>query len=73
MILIKIPTDYYSTEELTVFNKAEFDALLDYKVGKDYKIDFEERYKPEKLGINPLYYITIRELEEYRKYITENF
>ena len=71
-VLARVPTDYYSSEELEVFSKADSNTLPEYKVNINYKIKFEDSYRPKELGINPLYRITLRELEEYRKYITEN-
>ncbi|MCV5147901.1 hypothetical protein OFB99_24885, partial [Escherichia coli] len=71
-VLAKVPIDYYLLEELIVFSKAESNTLLKYKLNINYKIELEEGYWLEDLGINPLYRIILRELEEYRKYIIEN-
>lgn len=71
-VLKKVPKDYYILENFEVFNKVEFNTLPKYKLSIDYKIVFEDGYRVEELGINLLYYITLRELEEYRKYIINN-
>ena len=71
LVLFKVPDYYHSPEELEVFNKEESDILPKY-TPLDYKIELENEHKPSELGINPLYRITLTELEEYRKYITEN-
>lgn len=73
VILVKVPVDYYLIEKLEVFNEVDSNTLLEYKPSINYRIDFEEGYWLEELGINPLYCIILRELEECWKYITENF
>ena len=65
-----MPGYYYNF--LDIFNKAKSNVLPDYKIGINYQIKLEEGYYKDELGVNPLYRIILTELEEYRKYITEN-
>lgn len=64
-------TKYYHNE-LKVFNKVKSDTLPQHHKDINHKIIFEEGKKPDDLKFNPLNKMTVEELEEYRKYITDN-
>ena len=65
-----IPIDYY--KYLNIFNKIKSNTFPNYRL-YDYKIDFENRYRPKELNYNLLYKIFLNKLKTIRKYILENF
>ena len=64
-----MPVLYYSYFD--VFNKYDSNILLNYRL-YNYKINFDEGYRLEEFGYNPLYKISLNELEIVRKYIIKN-
>ena len=58
---------------LDVLSKTDSNTLLKYRGGyNDYYIYVEAGKRPEDLGYNSLYKISLDELEVYREYILEN-
>ena len=44
MVLEKVPSIYYSAEELEVFSKVQSDTLPELRAGVDYEIKLLEGY-----------------------------
>ncbi|KAA8618300.1 hypothetical protein SMACR_09832, partial [Sordaria macrospora] len=66
----RLPRRYDSYRD--VFGKIASDTLPGKREDIDHKIILEDGRRPEELGYNRLYKMTLEELKEYRKYITDN-
>lgn len=65
-----MPKEYY--DYLKIFNKTDSDVLPEAKLNINYRIELNEGRSPEELRFNPLYKISLKESEAYKKYIVEN-